>query len=171
MAIQSDLKQSALPNYIELFVLDLTPLGSTVFYLSPSTANGASAISFGGQVYTPMPITGSGWETTIDGAAPQPLLKVSNVTKFIQSYLTSFADLVGARITRYQTFDKYLDTGSSPDSTQVFNTCVYVIQQKTKQSKSEVEFRLSSIIDVPTMKLPRQQVLRAEFPGAGLFQK
>lgn len=171
MTIHQDLKASALPNYIELFVLDMTPLGGTVIYMTPNTVNGASSLSFGGQAYTAMPINGAGWETTIDGAAPQPLIKISNVTKFIQSYLTSFADLVGARITRYQTFDKYLDSGATPDSTQVFNTCVYVVQQKTKQSKYEIEFRLSSIIDVPTMKLPRQQVLRAEFPGAGLFQK
>jgi phage-related protein len=349
MTIQQDLKQSALPNYIELFVLDCTAIGGGIDYITPSTVAGSTPIVFGGNTYTPMPITGSGWETSIDGAAPQPLLKVSNVTKYLQSQLSTYKDLVGARLTRFQTFDKYLDAASitrrnllnysehfdhaswtknalgsitantvaSPfgnttadtltttasaggfynvsgavsalttytgsiyakagsvtsfkmelsnqnesatcqcqvdltngtagaitgsftntkvsvqdvgngwyrvaltgttlasgstsigiyprllaigtvhffgaqcevgsvasayqytttthqpfaDSTQVFGTSVYTIEQKTKQSKYEIEFRLASIVDVPQMKLPRQQVLRTEFPGAGLFRK
>lgn len=370
MTIQQDLKQSALPNYIELYTLDLTPIGGTTLYFTPNTIAGTLPIYFGGNQYTPLPITGSGWETSMDGAAPQPSLKVSNVTKFIQAYLTTYKDMVGARVTRTQTFDKYLDSASFPrvnllnysqspvtttsgwlkvsttasdnvttapdgtstagriveqaltpsspyfyitqtvsaggyttftfstylkaaertfanlrfddgagvntvavginlttgvagavqqtgiatnssvvvtdagsgwwrmavtgtwstitnvrtfvrpaigstqsagdlgyagditkgiyvwgmqlnqgstattyqptttvqvnptaDNTQVFNTCVYNIEQKTKQNKYEIEFKLSSIIDTPQMKLPRQQVLRAEFPGAGLFRK
>jgi lambda family phage minor tail protein L len=171
MTIQQELKKPVLPNYIELFVLDLTTLGGSMLYFTPSTVNGSSSISFGGVTYTAMPVSGSGWETSINGQAPQPSLKISNVTKFIQSYLTSYKDLVGARLTRYQTFDKYLDNGSSPDSTQTFNTCVYMIRQKVNQSKFEVEFKLGSIIDVPQLKLPSKQVLRTEFPGAGLFRK
>lgn len=171
MTIQQDLQQSTLPKYIELFVIDISPLGGPTLYVSPSTVNGAAAISFGGQAYTPLPISGTGWEVTVTGQAPQPSLKVSNVTKFIQTYLTTYDDLVGVRVTRYQTFDKYLDSGSSPDSTQVFNTCVYEIRQKVKQSKLEVEFKLNAVIDAPQLKLPSQQVLRTEFPGAGLFRK
>jgi lambda family phage minor tail protein L len=171
MTIAQDLKLSALPNYIELFILDLTPIGGSVIRMTPNTVAGTSSISFGGNTYTPMPVTGSGWETSMDGQAPQPTLKISNVTKFVQSYLSTYKDMVGARLTRYQTFDKYLDSGSSPDSSQVFNTCIYVIEQKTKQNKYEVEFKLSSIIDAPQQRLPRQQVLRTEFPGAGLFRK
>jgi phage-related protein len=112
MPIATDLKQPALPNYIELFDLDLTPIGGAVLRFTPNTVAGANAIIFGGNTYTPMPISGSGWETSIDGAAPQPTLKVSNVTKYVQGYLSTYKDLVGAKITRTQTFDKYLDTAS-----------------------------------------------------------
>ena len=171
MTIAQDLKASALPNYIELFVLNMTAIGGTTLYFTPSTVAGSASIVFGGTTYVPLPISGSGWETSIDGAAPQPTLKVSNVTKYIQSYLTTYDDLVGARLTRYQTFDKYLDNGSSPDSSQVFNTCVYSIEQLVSQNKYEIEFKIASIIDTPQLKLPRKQVLRAEFPGAGLFRK
>ena len=75
----------------------------------------------------------------------------------------------GSVATAYQ--PTALSTQPFADPSQIFNTCVYVIQQKTKQSNHEVEFKLSAIIDQPQMKLPRQQVLRAEFPGAGLFRK
>jgi phage-related protein len=109
MTIKQDLQASALPNLIELFTLDMTPIGGSLLYFTPNTMAGQAAVVFGGNTYTPMPVTGSGWETSIDGAAPQPSLRVSNVTKYIQGYLASFKDLVGARVTRQQTFPQYLD--------------------------------------------------------------
>lgn len=171
MTIAQDLKSSVVGEVLELFVLDLTPRSGPVLYFTPYTNGGTSSVSFGGQVYTALPISGSGWETSMDGAPPQPTLKVSNVSRFIQPYLASYNDLVGCRLTRKQTLGKYLDSGSSPDVTQVFNTSIYVIEQKTKQNKSEIEFKLSSIVDAPLFKLPRGQVLRKDFPGAGLYRK
>jgi lambda family phage minor tail protein L len=172
MTIISDLKSPVVPAVVELFILDMTAIGSGVQYFTPNTeANGAANVSFGGQVYLPMPIVGSGWQTSIDGSPPQPSIKISNVTKFIQTYLTDYEDLVGAKITRFMTLSKYLDSGVSPNATQKFGVSVYLIEQKIKQNKFEVEFKLKSVIDAPGFKLPRGQVLRKEFPAAGLFRK
>lgn len=171
MTIEQDLKQPAVGKYVELFILDLTPFGGPVLRFTPATDEGVASLSFGSEEFTALPITGSGWETSIDGAPPQPTLRVSNVLRFIQSYLTEYDDLIGAKLTRLQTLSKYLDAGSSPDSTQVFNSCVYLIEQKTKQNKLEIEFKLVSVIDAPQFKLPRGQVTRTIFPGAGLFRR
>lgn len=171
MSIQADVKASALPAYVELYELDLTVLGGEKLYFTPNTNDGQSAISFGGVSYIPLPITGNGWATGTEGAAPQPTLSISNVTRFIQPYLTAYSDLVGAKLTRKLTFGKYLDNGATPDGTQVFDTSVFLIEQLSKLNKLEVEFRLSSVIDAPNFKLPRGQVLRTIFPGAGLFKK
>lgn len=171
MTIQQDLKQPVLPKFIELFKIDATNLGGDVLYCTPNTLAGNAAVSFGGLTHLPMPISGSGWQTGIDGAAPRPTLTVSNVTRLLQPYLAFYGDLVGAKVTRVQTLDKYLDSGSSPDSSQVFNTGVYIIEQKSKQTKEMIEFVLVSVIDAPLFKLPRGQVLRSEFPGAGLYRK
>lgn len=171
MSIQADIKASALPAYVELFELDLSVLGGEKLYFTPNTNNGQAAVSFGGVVYIPLPITGNGWATGTEGAAPQPTLTVSNVARFIQPYLTAYDDLVGAKLTRKLTFSKYLDSGATPDGSQVFDTSVFLIEQLSKLNKLEVEFRLSSVIDAPNFKLPRGQVLRTTFPGAGLFKK
>jgi lambda family phage minor tail protein L len=171
MTIQQDLQKAAVGKYVELFVLDITPLGGPIFRFTPNTVGGASSVSFGSQVYTALPISGEGWQTSMDGQAPQPTLTVSNVVRFLQPYVSTYGDLVGAKITRLQTLDKYLDTGSTPDSTQVFNSSVYIIEQKTKQNFTQLEFRLVSVIDAPEFKLPKGQVTRAIFPGAGLFRK
>ena len=168
--INADLLQPALPKYVELYIVDATSLGGPVWRFCPATVNGATSVSFGGQTFTAMPISGSGWQSALDQAPPQPLLKLSNVTRYLTPYLTTYKDLVGATVTRLQTFDKYLDSGSNPDGTQVFGTGVFVIIQKIMQTKLELQFKLSSVIDQPQIKLPRRQLLRAEFPGVGLFQ-
>jgi lambda family phage minor tail protein L len=167
MTIEAELQKPVLPNYIELFTLDLSPHGGPNLYITPSGVG----ISFGSQEYTPLPMKGDGWETSVDGAAPQPTITISNATKFIQAYMTTYKDFIGCTLTRQQTFDIYLDSGTSPDSNEVFNTSVYIVEQKVFQRKNEVQFLLSSIIDKPNFKLPRGQVLRTEFPGAGVFRK
>jgi lambda family phage minor tail protein L len=171
MTIQTEIQKVAVSPLVELFTLDLTGIGGSVLKFTPNTVGGSSSVSFGGQVFAALPITGSGWETSIDGAPPRPMLKVSNVTRFIQSYLNLYADLVGAIVTRTVTLEKFLDSGSSPDSSQVLFSDKFRISQKSKQNKKEVEFVLSSVLDTANFKLPRRQVLRTTFPGAGLFRK
>lgn len=171
MTIQQDLKKAAVGKLVELFILDISPLGGPLLHFASSTTGGPTQLSFGGTDYPVLPITGSGWTTSIDGAPPQPTLTISNITQYIQSYLTDYDDLIGARLTRFCTLDKYLDDGSNPDSSQVYASCVYILEQKTKQSKVEISFKLVSVIDAPEFKLPRGQVTRAIFPGAGLFRR
>lgn len=170
MTIQQDLRKSAVGTVIELYILDLSPLGGEVMYLSPH-ANANTAIVFDGHEYIPMPIKGVNYEKSIAGAPPQPKLTVSNVTRLIQPYINAYQGLVGAKVTRFRTLDKYLDGGSSPDPSQVFDSDTFLIQQKTKHNKLEVEFKLSSVIDADNEKLPRMVVLRSRFPGVGLFRK
>lgn len=172
MSLIQDLQKDAITSaLIELYIIDTTPIGgSDVFYLTPNTHNGGS-LYLDTQEYIPFPISGAGWETSVDGKQPQPTLLISNVTQFINSYLTLYEDLVGAKVTRMLTLEKYLAHGSSPDPTQIFSTQVFVIHQMTGQNKTAVEFKLSSLIDRPGRKFPREQVLRNEFPGAGLLRR
>lgn len=171
MTIQTEIQKTAVSPLIELFTLDLTPIGGSILRFTPNTVEGTSSVAFGGTVYMALPITGSGWETSIDGAPPRPTLTISNVTRFIQSYLNLYNDLVGASVTRTLTLEKFLDSGSSPDSSQILFSDKFRISQKTRQNKREVEFVLSSVLDTANFKLPRRQVLRTTFPGAGLFRK
>ena len=171
MTILQDAKKAVLPGVVELYIVDATALGGPVFYLTPNVAPGSTGnVSFGGQAYTPFPIVGEGWESGIDGAPPRPSLRISNVTRFIQSYLTQYSDLVGAKVTRMITFDKYLDSGATPDSTQILRSDVYLIEQKASHNKREVVFTLASVLDNPLRTIPRWKVLRSEFPGAGTYR-
>lgn len=171
MSIQTELAKSVVSALIELYKLDMTPFGAGILYFTPNTVNGAANVSFGGQVYLPMPIVADGFGVSTLGAPPRPRLKVSNITKFIQPFLTENSDLVGAYVTRTLTLAKFLDSGSSPDGSQIISEHKLVIQQKVRLTMTEVEFILSSVVDAPSFKLPRGIVLRSEFPAAGLFRR
>ena len=171
MTVQQDILLANVGTYVELYVLDLTPRGGPVLRFTPHTVAGGANVSFGGQVYQPLPVRGEGWETSIDGAPPRPTLVISNVTRFIQPFLIQYGDCVGARLTRTVTLADYLDSGPTPDGSQVIFTNAYLVEQKKSQNKREVIFTLSTLIDNPMRTIPAWKVLRTEFPGAGLFRR
>lgn len=167
MTIAQDVKQAAVDRVVELYVLDGTSIGAPVFYFTPNVnPGGTGSVDFQGQTYTAFPIVMEGIQKSTDGASPRPTLRVSNVTRFLQSYVAQYGDLVGARVRRMVTLAKYLDTGTSPGN-QLLLDDTYVIDQK-KQNKTLIEFTLASVIDVPGKNLPGRTVLRQNFPGAGL---
>jgi lambda family phage minor tail protein L len=172
MTIQTELQKSALGAFVALYQLNLTAHGEGILYFTPHTGpGGASNVSFGSQVYLPLPMEFTGYSQSVTGEASRPSIKISNASKFLQSYLTDYDDIRGAPITRIITMEKFLDSGSSPDGSQILATQKFIVQQKVKLNKVEIEFVLTSILDAPNIKLPRGIVLRTEFPGAGLYRK
>ena len=153
-------------GFIELYTLDCTALGGTTYnFTSNVNATGGSLV-FGGVTYAAIPIQTTGWDFTSTGVTPKPTLTVSNVNKTLLAAVISLGDLVGAKITRLRTYEKYLSTGSSPDGTKYLGPDVYIIEQKTGHNKNYISWQMTSIIDRLGMKIPRRQVLRDKgFPG------
>ena len=75
--------QGATPgNLVQLFILDLLPIGEdTQFHLSPTNLAGTEII-WGGQSYSYAPIDMSGIEWNANGDPPNPKLMLPNVAKF-----------------------------------------------------------------------------------------
>lgn len=155
---------------IQLFKVDLTNLGGTVFYFVPMSIS-YSSISFMGETWVPFPaqITGIG---AVYGQAPaRPIMTVSNVAKILQAAIVNYGDIVGGTVTRYRTFRKFLADGSSPNNNAIFPPDVYIIDQKTSHTKAAISWNLVSILDVDDYKLPGRQMLRQTvnnqpgFPG------
>jgi lambda family phage minor tail protein L len=165
MSILTDLQKPSIGRYVELFIFDVTPLGGPVYRL----CNSGQCV-FGGQTFMAMPCEGSGWKTSIDGAPPQPTLNIANVSRLLTPGLSQYKQYVGARLTRLQTLDKYLDTGATPDSTQVFNQTDWIVAG-ADVAKEAIKFKLMSDLDNPSRKFPRGQMLRSEFPGLGLYRR
>lgn len=155
-------------GFVELFVLDCTALGGSVYRFTNNTTAAGGSLSFGSVTYSAMPITTDGWDFTSTGTTPKPTLTISNVNKTLLGAVQSLGDLVGAKMTRYRTFEKYLDSGSSPDGTKYIGPDVYIVEQKTAHNKNLIQWQMTSIIDRMGMKIPRRQVLKDKgFPGVG----
>jgi lambda family phage minor tail protein L len=152
--------------YWEGFIIDLTALGSSVFRFTNASDSAVGFGSFG--TFIPFPIKGTNFEVTSD-QPPRPKLAVSNVTKVVQPYVQSLSDMVRGKVTRVRTLAKFLDNGTTPDSTQYLPLEVYYIEQKTKHDKFTIEWTLATALDLPFIKIPNSQVLKDDTGGNNMY--
>lgn len=133
---------------------------------TPQVFGPPGAVYWGGIQYLPMPIMTSGFEMSVRGALPTPRIKLANniVGNIVASLIDAFDDVVGAKIYRYRTFVKHLDTGLEPDKDKHFKPDVYVVNRKVAQNKLFVEWELSTAIDQQGSQLPGRTLLRDYCP-------
>lgn len=166
MSTNADIKQeiqklSPDSAIVELYSIDLNPLGqNTIYYFTPGNINGNSVV-FNGITYTPIPVTAEGFEHDGQGKLPRPHLRVSNINAALLTAIVGYDDLVGARVIRRRTFQKFLDGQPSADPTAQFPRDIFYIERKVKQNKFEIEFELISSIDLENVEIPRKQVLES----------
>jgi len=154
-------------SIIELFSMDLNPIGvAAVYRFTPYFADGGT-VAFGGSTYTSLPITSEGWEVSANGTQPRPTLTLSNIIKTLENEVILYSDLVGAKVTRYRTLKKYLDGEAFADSNKFLAPDVFDIEQKIAHNKEVIQWQLSSVLDRFGTKLPRRQITRDNFPGVG----
>lgn len=179
MTINSELsKINQDSGLVELFTLDCSSLGGATYYFTSNYYTDGSVVEWQGNTYTFIPIQSSGWETlgsTNQGAAtqPTPSITVSNVNKVLLTAVVSLGNIVGAKVTRYRTFQKFLDGQPSADSTQYVGPDVYYVNQKTTHTKNQITFQLINPIDMPGKQLPARQVLKDglyPFPGVLVYR-
>jgi lambda family phage minor tail protein L len=110
--------------------------------------------------YTAFPVESDGWEVRGTGSLPRPTIRFANINQYWNAYLTDYDDLVGAKVIRRRTLEKYLSSNPPIE----FNRDVYYIERKVTENKTRVEFELSSAFDVQGIKLPRRTVVAARCP-------
>ena len=57
----------------------------------------------------------------------------------------------------------------TPDATATFPNEVYFIDRKSTENRDIIEFELAASFDLQGVRLPKRQVLPADFPGVGTF--
>tara|TARA_Y100001963_G_scaffold154761_1_gene244247 strand:- start:6091 stop:7650 length:1560 start_codon:yes stop_codon:yes gene_type:complete len=114
------------------------------------------------QSYEPLPIESEGWEVrgSGSGSLPRPTVRMGNVNAFFKSYLASYDELIGAKVIRRRTLEKYLTTNPPVE----FNRDVFYIERKSTENRTIVEFELVSAFDVEGIKLPRRTIVAARCP-------
>ena len=94
---------------VDLWQVDLRPLGGRVFYFCNQVNERGTAVVWQGQAYEPYPIKADGFESTSQGAGNRPTLTVSNLLGLITGAADQFGQLVGVLVVRRQTYAKFLD--------------------------------------------------------------
>ena len=57
----------------------------------------------------------------------------------------------------------------TPDPTATFDEQIFIIDRKTTENREIIEFELAATYDIHGVRLPKRQVLPADFPGIGTF--
>jgi lambda family phage minor tail protein L len=160
-------KSSLTPGcYVELFEVDTTVIGGAEIFRFISGGYEATNVNWQGEEFIRFPIEVDGFEwNATSQAPPQPTLRLSNVNSFVLAAVITLGDLVGAKVTRWRTYEQFLDDSETPDPNAHFPPDTFFVQQKTAHNKFVMEWTLSSALDLPGIRLPRRQVLRDQTSG------
>lgn len=165
--ITSEIQKLEPSAIIELFELDLTPLGGELLRFHAGTNRLSENLVWQGETYVRYPIQATGFEITGSGQLPRPKIAVSNVLSTISLYVIQYGDLLGAKVTRKRTLAKYLDAVNFPggvnptaDPTAAFPEDIFYVDRKSVETRDVVEFELATPFDVAGIKLPRRQIVQ-----------
>lgn len=165
-SITSEIQKLEPSAVIELFVLDCTTLGGSIFRFHAGTNALKQNITWQGEVYTRFPIQASGFEISAQGSLPRPRLRASNALSVVTTLLLELDDLAGATVYRKRTLKKYLDAvnfeggvNADADPDAHFVDDKFYIDRKIAENRDLVEFELSSALDLAGVQVPRRQVI------------
>ena len=144
---------------ITLYQLDTTSRGGPIFHFTSAT-DFDTDIYFGGQLYSPVPMTAAGFEMTTKGAPPTPGVTISNLYGAGNLLLDTYRGLIGCDFIRILTLRRFLDDGTTPDGNAMITRDKFVVAQKTVHNAREIAFKLATRMDQEGTKLPRRQFLR-----------
>ena len=112
--ITSEIQKLAPSAVIELFELDATSLGDSVYRFHAGTNALSQDIIFAGETYARFPVELDGFEVSGNGQLPRPKIRVANLSGAISFLVITLGDLIGAKVTRRRTLAKYLDGVNFP---------------------------------------------------------
>lgn len=159
--IWTQIQRQELGAIVDLYQLDATALGdSEIRYITNCVDEDGSVIQFDGKTYTPVDFQAEGFEISGQGALPTPTIRIADVNRVFVSLANQFEDMIGAKITRIRTFDKYLDGRPTADPTAIYSHDVFYVEQKTAENRLFIEWKLASAMDHEGRKLPNRVVLR-----------
>ncbi len=152
---------------LELYVIDLTPLGVSEVHRFHAGQNGlGGAVVWAGEEYLPFPLETEGYERNSQGTLPRPSMRVSALYGLISALNREYGDLVGAKVVRKRVFARFLDAENFPDGNPeadpncAFPDETWYIDRKANSNPTYVEWELAAPWDVAGVKLPRRQVIQ-----------
>lgn len=168
MTIYSNLDrrvQLAAPGAIvELFELDLTPLDVTAptlyFFDGSKETSGIGEVHWQGNTYVPLPIKVEGCDVAASGSLPRPTLFMSNVLGTVTALIKEYGGVGGAILTRWQTFDVYLDDGPQPNPDGHLPVDVFVLDRISAYNRREVQIECRSFLDFEKTMLPARIIFQ-----------
>jgi lambda family phage minor tail protein L len=161
MTLEADIQQGWHDAIVEMFDIDLSPITNDpadIYYFTNQLKEDGTKVQWKGNIYEPLPILAAGYDRNTNGQVAQPSLTVANVLGTFSQVVKSFDDLVGGKVTRRRTLQKYLDGSPQADTLQEFPIDIFYIERKTQETAIAITWQLSSILDLEGVRLPRRVI-------------
>lgn len=153
---------------IDLFTVDISvllPIGSTeqsIYRFCNWTQTSGADVVYQGNTYIAIPLESGGFEKAASGQLERPTLVIGNVGLAITGLANAYRDLVGATVSRIRTLTIFLDGQPGADPDAYFGPDLYVVEQKTQETKLTVSFQLAVPFDLEGQTLPARKFLREQ---------
>lgn len=123
----------------------------------------AKSIWWQGIEYAAWPCQIEGIESSTTGSSAQPKLTVANLDGSITALCLAYDDMLQAKVSIHDTLAKYLDVRNFPEGNTSADPTqeklkVYYIDSKSVETKLQVEFTLSSPMDLQGLQIPTRQL-------------
>jgi len=116
-------------------------------------------------IYTPIPVKMEGLNIASDGASSRPTITIANVEQVFTSTIESatgkylrFRDLVGLKLVKRQTLEKYL-IGQPSTSNVEFPIQSYYIDRVKEETNTEIQFELAAPYDLENIQIPARVII------------
>lgn len=165
--IAADIQSLTPSAEIELFEIDLTPFGDSIYRFHFGTNELQQNLVWAGETYMAWAGQSTGFDRSTSGQSPRPHIVLGNVFGTISALVIAYNDCVGAKVTRKRTLKKYLDAVNFPggvndsaDPDAALPDDIFYINRKVSEDNTQVEFELSAAYDVTGVMLPRRQIVQ-----------
>jgi len=123
----------------------------------------AKSVWWQGLEYSAWPCKIEGLEVSTTGSAPSPKLTVANLNGSITALCLQFQDMLQAKVSIHDTLSQYLDEENFTDGNPTADPTqeklrVFYIDSKSSETKIQVEFTLSSPMDLQGLQIPTRQL-------------
>jgi lambda family phage minor tail protein L len=119
------------------------------------------SVSFGGAVYSPLPLRLEGLEKSGRGAVPRVTVVIPDIDGLLTTLLLTYKNLLGCPITRKLVFRNALDDGPDADPSDYFGPDIYYIDRVARHAPGvDVALECCSPLDIQGTALPARQVIR-----------
>lgn len=169
--IQSEVQSLSPTGLVEMFIIDTSHIEKgTLMRFHSGTAQGYKDIVWQGETYQAIPIEAEGFDITAQGTLPRPKLRVANIGGLFSAMAVEMDDLINAKVTRKQTFVRYLDAvnfaGGNPEANpdQYLPDQLWFVDRKTAENRNVVEWELASAFDLDGIQLPYRQIIKNTCP-------
>lgn len=164
-SIAAELGKLAPSARIDLFEVDLAPLGGALYRFHNGANALSQAVTWQGHAYTLLPIEAEGFEAKGSGPSARPVVRLGNRDGLIGALARQYNHLLGATFTRRRTRAKFLDAvnfaggvNPSADSTAELAPDVWRFDRVARRDKISIEWELVSPLDFEGVQLPGRQI-------------